>query len=113
MCHRCLASRDAGYFNPGVILSVTCLTAVVFAPLELDNADFVAPPMLDDSGGDFRTGDDRGTDFDIVTVPQHEYFRELDLGTWGRIETFDIEFIAVADVVLLTAGLDYEIHELA
>jgi len=108
--HCFLASRYAGDFHPRVVLSMSRLTLVVFAALELDDTDLLAPTVFHDLGGDRNAGQERGAYFDIVAIGQHQDLIKCDVAPSLDRQGLDVEFVAGAHAVLLTACLYHCVH---
>ena len=112
MCHSILSSFDPGDLDPGIVLPVPGLAAVVLAALEFDDADLVAPAVLEHCCGDGGPFDNGGADFDGITIAQHQDFGKFDFVTRRGINALDVELVALADPVLLAAGFNNVVHKI-
>ena len=82
----------------------------VLATTELEDADLFATAVVDNGrrhGGAFDEG---SADLEAVFVAHSEHFGEGNLGAGLDSKGFDLELVADADAVLLTARLDDSVH---
>src|SRR5688500_18183779 len=69
---------DCGNFNFGEPLSVALLFAVMLAAFELDDFDFVGTAVVQDFSSNRCSGNVRGTDLNVGTFTDHQYFVKVD-----------------------------------
>jgi hypothetical protein len=77
------------------------------AALEFESDAFRATELADDLRGDGRTGDGRSTDLHAVAFADEKNLVKGDFGIDGNVELLDVEFVALLDAVLFTAGFDH------
>lgn len=92
------------------VLAMTAGLHGVLTTTELEDADLVGAADLDDGARDGGTLDEGLADLEAVLTGNGENFVEGNLGVGFLAEELDLDVVADADAVLLTAGLDDRVH---
>jgi hypothetical protein len=100
---------DCGDFQRGLILSVTALAAVAFAPFLLEDHNFFGATLIDDLARNFPIGDQGRANFGIALTADKKDIRQGHLLADFAVELLDFDDFAFGHAVLLTAGSNYRI----
>ena len=79
---------------------------VTLAALEFESGDFLGAMLVDHGSRDAGTLDDRIADFGRGTVTNHEHFAERSLAADLDVNFFYVDFVALLDFILLSAGFE-------
>jgi len=82
------------------------LSAVVLFRMHFVDDDLSRPAVFDDGPGDGRAFDRRRADLLDAVADNGEHLFERDLFFGGTRELFDVDDVALADAVLLSARFD-------
>src|SRR5215472_4707012 len=101
-----LGRHDLADSEPRELLAVPLLAAVAGLRLVLEDDDLVAFAVLDDLGHDLGARDHRRADGNVRALADHQHLGELDCLTRRSRERLDVERLAFAHGVLLSAAAD-------
>lgn len=113
MCHFTITSSlgaDTGDFDLGIALAMTHLFTMVLAATEFDDLDLLAAAMGLDGGADLATIYIGRTDFDVITISDHEDIFKFDSAAFVRSQFLDADGVALCDTVLFSTCSDYSVH---
>jgi hypothetical protein len=113
MCHLSLSSRNARYFDASIVLPMTSLPSVVLTPLEFNDFNFLASPMLQNRRRYLGASNQWFANFKGFTLAKHQHLRKFYRVARCGVEGFDKDFVAFTYAVLFTTGLDYAVHGFA
>src|SRR5215469_10231461 len=102
---------DLGNPQYGLLLAMTLFAPIIVPPLLLKDDDLGRARLLDHSGADRSTGQQRRPGGDLGPVANHQHLGELDRRPRLARELLDRNHIVLGDLVLLAAGPDHREHD--
>lgn len=83
---------------------------MVLTTFKLDNSYLVVTAMTFYSRRYLATLYRGGTNFDVVTIGNHQYFSKIQVCTYLFLKLFNTQGLALGHTILFATGLNYRVH---
>jgi hypothetical protein len=104
--------QNLGDAKRGQRLAMTLLAAIIGAPLLLEYHDFVAQLLLEDFGGNKRTGNSGASRLGAAIAAKQDDLRQLDDVARLAPDLFDLDDVVRRHAILLAARANDREHGL-